>query len=125
MSRPVDLLLSLALIAPLPSVAAAGDVQLTLQGKPALTGDYKPADVTDLTMRNGQLAITFGSDGSATSLIKNGQELVHNLNGIAPRDPDRHRTWYIDYSGRRRTTGRRHDSRSQVHPGNGSHYGDR
>ena len=99
MSRRVDLLLALTLIAPIPSLAAAGDVQLTLQGKPAVAGDYQPAGVTDLTMRNGLLAITFGSDGSATSLIKNGQELVHNLNGIVPRDPDRHRTWYIDYSG--------------------------
>src|ERR1035437_1748622 len=99
MSRRVDLLLALTLIAPIPSLAAAGDVQLTLHGKPAVAGDYQPAGVTDLTMRNGLLAITFGSDGSAASLIKNGQELVHNLNGIVPRDPDRHRNWYIDYSG--------------------------
>jgi rhamnogalacturonan endolyase len=44
------------------------------------------------------ISITFGSDGSATSLIANGQELAHNLNGIVPRDVDAHRTWYIDYN---------------------------
>jgi len=79
--------------------AAEADVQLILQGKPATPGDYAPAGVAGLTLRNGLISITFGSDGSATSLIKNGQELVHNLNGIVPRDPDRKRTWYIDYSG--------------------------
>jgi rhamnogalacturonan endolyase len=79
--------------------AAKGDVAITLNGKPAATGDYKPADVTALTLDNGLIAITFGPDGSATSLIKNGQELIHNLNGIVPRDTDAHRSWYIDYSG--------------------------
>ena len=73
-------------------------VDATLNGKPAIAGDYKPADVTELTLRNGLLSITFGSDGSATSLIKNGRELAHNLNGIVPRDVDAHRTWYIDYN---------------------------
>jgi rhamnogalacturonan endolyase len=79
--------------------AAAGDVVMTLNGKPAAAGDYKPADVQALTLDNGLLAITFGPDGSATSLVKNGQELIHNLNGIVPRDTDAHRSWYIDYSG--------------------------
>jgi rhamnogalacturonan endolyase len=79
-----------------PPLGAA--VEATLNGKAAAPGDYKPADVNELTLRNGQLAITFGGDGSATSLIKNGKELVHNLNGIVPRDKDAHRTWYIDYN---------------------------
>jgi len=81
------------------AVLAAGAVTTTLNGKPAVAGDYKPSEVTDLKLDNGLLSITFGSDGSATSLIENGQELVHNLNGIIPRDTDAHRTWYIDYSG--------------------------
>ena len=82
----------------LPLAAAKGDVELILNGTPGAAGDYKPADVKELTLRNGQISIAFGSDGSATSLIKNGQELVHNLNGIVPRDKDAHRTWYIDYN---------------------------
>lgn len=76
----------------------AARVELLLNGKPAAEGDYQPANVTDLTLRNGLISITFGGDGSATSLVKNGQELVHNLNGIVPRDKDAHRTWYIDYN---------------------------
>ncbi len=82
-----------------PLFAAKNEVRLTLNGAPAVPGDYQPAAVTALTLDNGLIAITFGSDGTATSLIKNGKELAHNLNGIAPRDPDRHHTWYIDYSG--------------------------
>ena len=73
-------------------------VHLTLNNAPAKPGDYKPAEVTTLTLQNGIISITFGSDGSATSLVKNGRELVHNLNGIVGRDPDRQRTWYIDYN---------------------------
>src|ERR1035438_232127 len=73
-------------------------VEVTLNNKPAIPGDYKPAGVSELTLRNGLLSITFGPDGSATSLIKNGQELVHNLNGIVPRDKDAKRTWYVDYN---------------------------
>ncbi len=44
-------------------------VEISLNGKPATPGDYKPADVHELTLRNGLLAIAFGPDGSATSLI--------------------------------------------------------
>jgi rhamnogalacturonan endolyase len=81
----------------------APDVQVTLNGAPAKPGDYDPTTVQALTLSNGLLTATFGPDGSMTSLIKNGQELVHNLNGenevdIRKVDPDRHRTWYIDYS---------------------------
>jgi rhamnogalacturonan endolyase len=78
--------------------AVSAQVRLTLNGAPADPGDYKPAGVQELTLANGLISITFGSDGSATSLIKNGRELVHNLNGIVGRDPDRQRTWYIDYN---------------------------
>src|ERR1035437_8517333 len=97
MSRRVDLLLALTLIAPIPSLAAAGDVQLTLHGKPAVAGDYQPAGVTDLTMRNGLLAITFGSDYSGGGgrlvadiirVVKNTPEMAHIAvidSGIASR----------------------------------------
>jgi rhamnogalacturonan endolyase len=77
--------------------ASAADVKITFNGKPAVEGDYKPADVTELVLSNGLLSITFGPDGSATSLVKNGQELAHNLNGLSGRDPHRQRTWYVDY----------------------------
>lgn len=85
--------------AALPLGAATGDVKATLNGKPAAVGEYRPADVAAFTLDNGIVSITFGPDGSATSLIKNGRELAHNLNGIIPRDTDRNRTWYIDYGG--------------------------
>ena len=65
-------------LATFPASAATGDVLLTLNGSPAVVGDYKPADVTALKMDNGVIAITFGGDGSATSLVRNGQELAHN-----------------------------------------------
>jgi len=73
-------------------------VQVSLNGKAAAPGDYKPAEVSELTLRNGLLSITFGGDGSAISLVKNRQELVHNLNGVVPRDKDARRTWYVDYN---------------------------
>jgi rhamnogalacturonan endolyase len=88
------LLLASVLFAP-PLTAA---VDITLNGKPATPGDYKPASVNSLTLSNGLISIAFGADGSATSLVKNGRELAHNLNGIVPRDKDAHRTWYIDYN---------------------------
>lgn len=36
---------------------------------------------------------------TATSVVVDGTELAHNLNGIAPRDPDRQHSFYIDASG--------------------------
>ena len=85
-------------VAAFPLLAATGDVELLLNSKPGVPGDYKPADVSELILRNGLISIAFGPDGSATSLVKNGKELAHNLNGIVPRDVDAHRTWYIDYN---------------------------
>ncbi|HWC98278.1 MAG TPA: polysaccharide lyase family protein [Candidatus Sulfopaludibacter sp.] len=76
-------------------------VRMTLNGAGALDGEYRARDVQALKMENGEISITFAGDGSATSLIKNGRELVHNLNGLEGRDPDRQRTWYIDYNGGR------------------------
>jgi rhamnogalacturonan endolyase len=82
--------------------AAAGDMTMTLNGQPAAVGDYSPADIKDLILDNGLLKITFGhdvrNDISATSIIKNGQELAHNLHGTVPRDTDGGRTFYHDYN---------------------------
>jgi rhamnogalacturonan endolyase len=89
------LALSLAL-----TLRAADDAQLLLNGVPAQVGDYKPADIQSLVMKNGLLTITFGKDAngdfSATSVVKDGQELAHNLHGIEPRDKDARRTFYLD-----------------------------
>jgi hypothetical protein len=83
-------------------VHAANEMSMTLNGEPAKPGDYAPADVKDLTLNNGLLKITFGPDTrgqiSATSLVKNGQELLHNLNGVQPRDTDAKRSFYHDWS---------------------------
>ena len=95
------LLLALAPAAPL-GVQAANEVRMTLNGAPAQPGDYAPSAVTNLVLDNGLLQITFGPDArqdiSATSVIKNGRELAHNLHGVEPRDTDAHRTFYHDYN---------------------------
>jgi rhamnogalacturonan endolyase len=80
--------------------AATPGVTLLLNGAPAQPGDFKPADVPSLVLANGLLTITFGRDAngdfSVTSVVKNGQELAHNLHGVEPRDVDAHRTFYLD-----------------------------
>lgn len=81
-------------------LALAADVSLTIDGAPAKAGDYKPADIKALVLQNGLLTLTFGKDSngdfSATSVVKNGKELAHNLHGVEPRDVDAHRTFYLD-----------------------------
>lgn len=78
----------------------AAPVQLMVNGAPAQPGDFKPADVKSLVLSNGLLSLSFGKDSngdfSATSVVKNGQELAHNLHGVEPRDVDAHRTFYLD-----------------------------
>ncbi len=82
------------------SLRAADGVTLTINDAPAQPGDLKPADIRSLVLANGLLTITFGKDAngdfSATSVVKNGQELAHNLHGVEPRDVDAHRTFYLD-----------------------------
>ena len=77
-------------------------MSMTLNGQPAVVGDYAPDEVTNLVLDNGLLKITFGQDYrnqiSATSIIKNGTELAHNLHGTVPRDTDGGRTFYHDYN---------------------------
>jgi rhamnogalacturonan endolyase len=93
--RSAWVLLALALPA-----RGADDVQLLLNGEPARVDRYKPADIQSLVMSNGLLSITFGKDAngdfSATSVVKEGRELAHNLHGIEPRDKDARRTFYLD-----------------------------
>lgn len=79
-------MLRFALVVSILVVPLSASVELILNGKAASPGDHKPAEVDELTLRNGLVSITFGGDGSATSLVKNGRELAHNLNGIVPRD---------------------------------------
>ena len=105
--RAMKLILSLSfiLLAALASVIvsrAANEMSMTLNGQPAAIGDYSPDEVTNLVLDNGLLKITFGQDYrnqiSATSIIKNGTELAHNLHGTVPRDTDGGRTFYHDYN---------------------------
>lgn len=100
------------------------DVQLLLDGSPAALGSYTfpfAAGNTGLVLDNGLVKFTFnrddaaggivtGWDGStsdrpatvsisAISVVVNGTELAHNLNGVSPRDPDRQHSFYIDAGG--------------------------
>ena len=82
--------------------APVAPITMMLNGQPAKVGDYTTADIQSLVLDNGLLKITFGPDTreqiSATSLIKNGQELLHNLNGVQPRDTDAKRSFYHDWA---------------------------
>lgn len=88
-------------------------VTLLLDGRPAAEGTYAfPADVSEVVLDNGLVRFAFGRDDAngivtgwtdvsitATSVIVDGRELAHNLNGVDPRDPDRQHSFYIDASG--------------------------
>ncbi len=112
-----------ALVAPKVSAAASpadrgsprhGDVRVLVNGAPARVGSYAfPADVDTLVLDNGLVRFTFGRDdaagGSVTgwsdvsitakSVVVDGVELAHNLNGVDPRDPDRQHSFYVDAGG--------------------------
>ena len=83
-----------------PRLRATDDVKFSVNGQTAKVGDFKPGEIQSLIIDNGLLKITFGKDAtgdfSATSVIKNGQELAHNLHGVEPRDVDAHRSFYLD-----------------------------
>jgi len=87
------------------SIARSDDVSLLMNGQPSKPGEYKPTDIKTLVISNGDLSITFGKDVngdfSALSVVKDGQELAHNLHGVAGRDVDGGRTFYLDYGGGR------------------------
>lgn len=96
------------------AVGVGPPVRLLLDGAPAATGTYAfPTEVGTVVLDNGLARFTFSRDDAAggvvtgwpdvsitaTSVIVNDTELAHNLNGIAPRDPDRQHSFYIDASG--------------------------
>jgi rhamnogalacturonan endolyase len=91
-----------------------GDVSVTIGGRPAAIGDYSfPDEVPSLVLDNGLITFTFGRDDAAggvvtgwtdtsitaTSIVVDGTELAHNLNGVDPRDPDRQHSFYVDAGG--------------------------
>jgi rhamnogalacturonan endolyase len=90
------------------------DVKLQINGVTAAVGTYAfPDQVGSLVFDNGLIKFTFGRDDAAggvvtgwtntsitaTSIIVDGTELAHNLNGVNPRDPDRQHSFYIDAGG--------------------------
>lgn len=94
--------------------SAPGDVSVTIGGRPAAVGSYAfPDQVPSLVLDNSLVTFTFGRDDAAggvvtgwtdtsitaTSVVVDGTELAHNLNGVDPRDPDRQHSFYIDASG--------------------------
>lgn len=91
-------------------------VRLLLNGARAASGVFAfPAEVGTVVLDNGLVRFTFGRDDAAggvvtgwadtsitaTSVVVDGTELGHNLNGIEPRDPDRQHSFYIDAGGGR------------------------
>lgn len=91
-------------------------VGVLVNGAPAGVGTYRfPDEVDSLVLDNGLIRFTFGRDDAAggivtgwgdvsitaQSVMVNGVELAHNLNGVEPRDPDRQHSFYIDASGGR------------------------
>jgi rhamnogalacturonan endolyase len=90
------------------------DVKVQLNGAGAAVGSYVfPDQVDSLVLDNGLIRFTFGRDDAAggvvtgwtttsitaTSIVVDGTELAHNLNGVDPRDPDRQHSFYIDAGG--------------------------
>ena|GEM_PF-726993 len=103
-----------------PAVASAapanGNVRALINGAPAAVGSYVfPDEVDALVLDNGLIRFTFGRDDAAggivtgwtdvsitaSSIVVDGVELAHNLNGVDPRDPDRHHSFYVDAGGGR------------------------
>ena len=89
-------------------------VSLKINGKPGKTGTYAfPAQADTFVLDNGLIRFTFGRDDAAggavtgwtdtsitaTSVVVDGTELAHNLNGVDPRDPDRQHSFYVDAGG--------------------------
>ncbi|WP_150130515.1 polysaccharide lyase family 4 protein [Streptomyces sp. 150FB] len=89
-------------------------VQVLINGRPARVGTYAfPTEVDELVLDNGLVRYAFGRDDAAggvvtgwtdvsitaTSVIVDGTELGHKLNGVDPRDPDRQHSFYVDAGG--------------------------
>jgi rhamnogalacturonan endolyase len=97
-----------------PPTPSGAPPRVLIGGRPAIVGSYAfPDEVPELVLDNGLVRITFARDDvgvatgwsdvsiTATSVVVAGTELAHNLNGVAPRDPDRQHSFYIDASGGR------------------------
>ena len=98
-----------------PVKAQAPDVTFLRNGVTAALGTYTFSSSTNTNdsyvMNNGLVQFTWGRDDlgvngwtgqtsiTVQSVIKDGTELAHNLNGVAPRDPDRQHSFYIDNGG--------------------------
>jgi rhamnogalacturonan endolyase len=89
-------------------------VTVLLNGSRGATGAFAfPGEVDTVVLDNGLIRFTFSRDDAAggvvtgwpdvsitaTSIVVNGTELAHNLNGVNPRDPDRQHSFYVDASG--------------------------
>jgi rhamnogalacturonan endolyase len=89
-------------------------VSVLVNGSAARVGSYVFPDEADtVTLDNGLVRFTFGRDDAAggvltgwtdtsitaTSVVVDGTELGHDLNGVDPRDPDRQHSFYVDSGG--------------------------
>ena len=88
----------------------AAAVTLTVDGAPGVVGTFAFPSTHTYVITHDAYTITFDRDDlvptgwdtvsiTAVSLVVNGTEIGHNLNGEAPRDPDGHHSFYIDAGG--------------------------
>ncbi|MFE8146348.1 polysaccharide lyase family protein [Brenneria goodwinii] len=82
MNKSILLLIG-AILAPYGNCADVAPVSLTVSGMKT-------------TLDNGLVKVEFKEDGSAASIIKDGENIVSNLSGAA-RDPSKTRSAYLDY----------------------------
>lgn len=98
----------------IPAEAPPGaPVKVLINGSPGRQRSYAfPSEVDALVLDNGLAQFTFGRDDAggvltgwsdtsitATSVLVDGVELAHELNGVDPRDPDRQHSFYVDAGG--------------------------
>jgi len=99
-----------------PPAQPSTPVNVLINGTAAQVGTYAfPDEVDALVLDNDLIRFTFGRDDAAggivtgwtdvsitaQSVVVDGVELAHNLNGVEPRDPDRQHSFYIDAGGGR------------------------
>ena len=99
-----------------PPAQPSTPVAVLINGTVAQVGTYAfPDEVDALVLDNDLIRFTFGRDDAAggvvtgwtdtsitaRSVVVDGVELAHNLNGVEPRDPDRQHSFYIDAGGGR------------------------
>ena len=99
-----------------PPAQPSTPVTVLINGTATQVGTYAfPDEVDALVLDNDLIRFTFGRDDAAggivtgwtdvsitaQSVVVDGVELAHNLNGVEPRDPDRQHSFYIDAGGGR------------------------